>query len=154
MYFMILHRKIFFQNIKIKLNSNAWMTEVLSSDFPSLKTSAASMTSVTSTASMASMTSTASFYQKNTHPHGLRQPFWNFIIPMKIIQFLWYQGWVYSILYIMIKCSLPYWKKVKISGNQNRLILDKNKQNQPVWAGLLKLLQAAAAKLVKAEMTH
>ena len=38
--------------------------EVLSSDFPGLKTSAASMTSVASTASMASMTSTASFHQK------------------------------------------------------------------------------------------
>ena len=39
-------------------------SEVLSSDFPGLKTSAVSMISVTSTASM---TSTASFYQKNTH---------------------------------------------------------------------------------------
>ena len=39
-------------------------SEVLSSDFPGLKTSAASMTSVTSTASVASMTSTASFHQK------------------------------------------------------------------------------------------
>ena len=34
---MILPQKRFFQNIKIKLNSNAWMTEVLSSDFPDLK---------------------------------------------------------------------------------------------------------------------
>jgi hypothetical protein len=40
-------------------------SKVLSGDFPSLKTSAASMTSVASTASMASMTSTASFHQKN-----------------------------------------------------------------------------------------
>ena len=39
-------------------------SEVLSFDFPGLKTSAASMTSVASTASMASMTSTASFHQK------------------------------------------------------------------------------------------
>ena len=39
-------------------------SEVLSSDFPGLKTSAASMTSVASTASMASMTSKASFYKK------------------------------------------------------------------------------------------
>jgi hypothetical protein len=37
-------------------------SEVLSSDFPGLKTSAASMTSVASTASIASMTSTASFH--------------------------------------------------------------------------------------------
>jgi hypothetical protein len=64
---MIFHdsnQKIFFQNIKIKLNSNAWI-EVLSCDFSGLKTSAASMTSVASTAStasMASMTSTASFH--------------------------------------------------------------------------------------------
>jgi hypothetical protein len=35
-----------------------------SSDFPILKTSAASMTSTASTTSMASTTSTASFYQK------------------------------------------------------------------------------------------
>ena len=39
-------------------------SEVLSSDFPGLTTSAASMTSVASTASLASMTSTASFHQK------------------------------------------------------------------------------------------
>ena len=39
-------------------------SEVLSSDFSGLKTSAASMTSVTLTASMASMTSTASYDQK------------------------------------------------------------------------------------------
>jgi len=39
-------------------------SEVLNSDFPGLKTSAASMTSVASTASMASTTSTASFDQK------------------------------------------------------------------------------------------
>ena len=46
-------------------------SEVLSNDFPGLKTSAASMTSAASAASMASMTSvtsitsTASFYQTN-----------------------------------------------------------------------------------------
>ena len=42
-------------------------SEILRSDFPGLKTSAASMTSVASTAStasMASMTSKASFHQK------------------------------------------------------------------------------------------
>jgi hypothetical protein len=38
--------------------------EVLSSDFPVLRTSAASMTSTAPTTSMASMTSTASFHQK------------------------------------------------------------------------------------------
>ena len=38
-------------------------SEVLSSDFPGLRTSAASMTSTASTTSMASMTSTASFHQ-------------------------------------------------------------------------------------------
>ena len=62
---MILPKKPFFQNVEIKLNPNAWMTEVLSSHFADLKTSAASMTSVASTASMASMTSTASFHQKS-----------------------------------------------------------------------------------------
>jgi hypothetical protein len=57
---MIPPQKYFFQNIKIKLNSNAWMN--LKSSvviFKGIKTSAASMTSVVSTASMASMTSTA-----------------------------------------------------------------------------------------------
>ena len=39
-------------------------SEVLSSDFPGLKTSAASMTLTASTTSVASMTSTASFHQK------------------------------------------------------------------------------------------
>jgi hypothetical protein len=39
-------------------------SEVFSSDFPGLRTSAASMTSTASTTSMASMTSTASFHQK------------------------------------------------------------------------------------------
>ena len=39
-------------------------SEVLSTDFPGLRTSAASMTSTALTTSMASMTSTASFYQK------------------------------------------------------------------------------------------
>ena len=39
--------------------------EVLSSDFPGLRTYAASMTSTASTTSMASINSTASFHQKN-----------------------------------------------------------------------------------------
>ena len=39
-------------------------SEVLSGDFPGLRTSMASMTSTASTTSMASMTSTASFHQK------------------------------------------------------------------------------------------
>jgi hypothetical protein len=39
-------------------------SEVLSSDFPGLKTSAASITAMASTASVASMTSTASFHLK------------------------------------------------------------------------------------------
>ena len=54
---------MFFENIKIKLNSRIWMTEVFSSDFPVLRTSAASMISTASTTSIASMTSTASFHQ-------------------------------------------------------------------------------------------
>ena len=45
-------------------------SEVLSSDFPGLRTSAASMTSTASTTSMASMTSTASFHGKNADPDG------------------------------------------------------------------------------------
>ena len=43
---------------------------VISSDFPGLRTFAASITSTASTTSVASVTSTASFHQKNTHPDG------------------------------------------------------------------------------------
>ena len=38
-------KNMFFQIIKTKLNSRTWMTDVLSSDFPGLRTSAASPTS-------------------------------------------------------------------------------------------------------------
>ena len=65
---MIFHdytQKLFFSKHKNKAEFKCLDDfEVLSSDFPGLKTSAASMTSVASTASMASMTSTASFHQK------------------------------------------------------------------------------------------
>ena len=57
-----------FQNINIKLISGTWMTTVISSDFPGLRTFAASTISTASTTSVASMTSTASFHQKNTDP--------------------------------------------------------------------------------------
>ena len=63
--FKIIHhdstKKYFVQNIKIKLNSRT--SEVLSSDFPGLKTSAASLTSSAFAASLASTTSTAQFHQ-------------------------------------------------------------------------------------------
>ena len=59
-------QKIFFSKYKNKAEFKCLDdSEVLSSDFPGLKTSAASMTSVASTASMASMTLTVSFHQKN-----------------------------------------------------------------------------------------
>ena len=52
--------KNFFSNHKNKVKFRCLDdSEVLSCDYPGLKTSAASMTSVASTASMASMTSTA-----------------------------------------------------------------------------------------------
>ena len=59
-------QKIYFSKHKNKAEFKCLDdSKVLSSDFPGLKTSAASMTSVASTASMASMTSTTSFHQKN-----------------------------------------------------------------------------------------
>ena len=72
-------------------------SEVLSSDFPGLKTSAASMTSVTSTASMtsmASMTSTASFHQKI---------YWSWLLDHS-----WYQNDQYLFLFVewIIKNSI------------------------------------------------
>ena len=59
---MIFHdsiKKIYFSNHQCKADfKNQDDSEVLNSDFPGLKTSAASMTSTASTTSMASMTST------------------------------------------------------------------------------------------------
>jgi hypothetical protein len=57
------------KNVFLKHKNNAEIrcldvSEVLSSDFPGLKTSATSMASLASTASMASITSTASFHQE------------------------------------------------------------------------------------------
>ena len=49
--------------------------EVLNSDFPGLKTSAASMTLTASTTSVASMTSTASFHQKIYSSWWLDHPY-------------------------------------------------------------------------------
>ena len=46
-------------------------TEVLSSDFPGLRTSTVSITSTASTTSVASMTFTVSFHQKITNPDDL-----------------------------------------------------------------------------------
>ena len=62
---MILPQKTFFSKHKNKAEFKCLDdSEVLSSDFSGLRTSAASMTSTASTTSMASMTSTASFHQK------------------------------------------------------------------------------------------
>ena len=81
---MIVPQKTFFSKHKNEAEFKCLDdSEVLSSDFPGLKTSAASMTSVTSTASVASTTSTASFHQKNywcwwldhpLHPNDQNQP--------------------------------------------------------------------------------
>jgi hypothetical protein len=60
---MILTKNICFQNIKAEFR-NLDDSAVISSDFPGLRTFAASMTSTASTTSVASMTSTASFHQK------------------------------------------------------------------------------------------
>ena len=49
-------------------------SEVLSSDFSDLRTSAASVTSTASTTSVASMTSSASFHQKNYWAWCFHQP--------------------------------------------------------------------------------
>jgi hypothetical protein len=62
-------KKIFFsknQNkAKFKILDDS---EVISSEFPGLKTSAVSMASTASTTSLASMTSTTSFHEKNNAP--------------------------------------------------------------------------------------
>ena len=93
---MILTKNICFQNIKIKLNDSA----VISSNFPGLRTFAASMTSAASTASVASMTLTASFHQKNTDSDGQiipgtnmtnTGPFsWNGLSKMQFFTDIWY----------------------------------------------------------------
>jgi hypothetical protein len=62
---MILSKKTFFSKHKNKVEFKCLDdSEVLSSNFPGLETSVASMTSVASTASMASVTSAASFHQE------------------------------------------------------------------------------------------
>jgi hypothetical protein len=62
---MILPPKIIFSKHQNKAEfKNLNDSEVLSCDFPGLKTSTASITSTPSTTSIASMTSTASFHQK------------------------------------------------------------------------------------------
>ena len=72
---MILPQKNFISKRKNKAEFKCLDdSEVLSCDFPGLKTSAASMTSVASTASTASMTSTALFHQNFTDPDGLIIP--------------------------------------------------------------------------------
>ena len=63
---------VFFSKYQNKVEfKNLSDIEVLSSDFPGLRTSAVSMTSTASPTSMAAMTFTASFHQKNTDPDGL-----------------------------------------------------------------------------------
>ena len=73
-------------------------SEVLSSDFPDLRTSAASMTSTASTTSMASMTFTASFHQKHywlwwlDHPWHQNDQYWSLFVEwiIKSPIFHWY----------------------------------------------------------------
>ena len=66
---MIFHdstKNVFFSIHQSKVKfKNLDDTEVLSSDFPGLRSSATSMTSTALTTSVDSMTSTASFYQRN-----------------------------------------------------------------------------------------
>ena len=77
------NQKSCFQNIKKKAEFiNLDDSEVLSSDFPCLKTSTASLTSSASTTSMASTTSTALFYQRTywfwwlDHPWNQKCQYW------------------------------------------------------------------------------
>ena len=67
---MILTKNIWFQNINKPEFRNLDDSAVISSDFPGLRTFAASMTSTASTTSVALMTSTASFCQTITDPDG------------------------------------------------------------------------------------
>ena len=96
--------KKLFSRHKNKAESNCqYDSEVLSSGFSGLKTSAASMTSAALTASMASMTSTASFYQKITDPDDLIIPstkvthtspfFWNESSKIQFFTDIWYSSW-------------------------------------------------------------
>jgi hypothetical protein len=63
--------KFFFSKYQNKVEfKNLDDSEVLSSDFPDLRISAASVISTASTTSVASMTFTVSFHQKITDPDG------------------------------------------------------------------------------------
>ena len=77
---MILSEKYFSKHRNKAEFKNLLNSEVLSSDFSGLRTSAASVTSTASTTSVASMTWTASFHQKLTDSAGLMIPGTNMTI--------------------------------------------------------------------------
>ena len=99
---MIFHestKSIFFSKHQNKAEfKNLDDSKVLSSDFPDLRTSAASMTSTASTTSMASMTFTASFHQKHywlwwlDHPWHQNDHYWSLFVEWIIKNpiFHWY----------------------------------------------------------------
>jgi hypothetical protein len=92
-------KKIFFPKYQNKAEfKNLDDSKVLSSNFPDLRTSAASVTSTASTTSVASMTFTASFHQKNywswwlDHPLHQTDLYWSLFIECIIKNpiFHWY----------------------------------------------------------------
>ena len=97
-YFMNLPNQNFSKHQNKAEFKNLDDSKVLSSDFPDLRTSAASMTSTASTTSMASMTFTASFHQKHywlwwlDHPWHQNDQYWSLFVEWIIKNpiFYWY----------------------------------------------------------------
>ena len=91
-------KNFFFQNIKNKAEfKNLDDSEVLSSNFPGLGTSATSLTSAASAASLASTTSTAQFHQRTSWKWWLKHS--------------WHQNYQYCSLYAkwIIKNPIVHW---------------------------------------------
>ena len=117
-------------------------SEVLSSDFPGLRTSAASMTSTASTTSVASMTSTASFHQRTSwtwwldHPWYQNDQYWSLFVGWIIKNpiFYWY---LISFLLEAVEASLCYffenWLQISKCHNLRHLQNTLNLWNYQSW---------------------
>ena len=111
-------------------------SEVISSDFPGLRTSAASMTSTASTTSVASMTSTASFHQRTSwtwlldHPWYQNDQYWSLFEEwiIKNPVFYWYLiPFLLEAVEVNLYCFFEKWLQISNYHNlrhlQNTLFL-------------------------------
>ena len=114
-------QKTFFQNIKIKLNSNAWMTLKSSKViFKNRETSAASLTSAASATSLSSLASPALFPPRNSwswwfdHHWHQNDQYWSLFVEwiIKNPLFHWYLVLTLSVGGCWGQQILLFWKLV------------------------------------------